>query len=375
MIKVRKVETKKDMTLFVKLPSKIYQGNDCYIPDLEYDVRDTFNPKKNPGYECADVQPFIAVDDSGECVGRIAGIINRRANETWKTQTVRFGFIEFVDDIEVSRALLNAVEQWGREHQMTVCSGPLGITDFDKEGMLIEDFDMEGSMTAIYNPPYYPQHMEQLGYGKAVDWLQVQIDVPEELPKRFQRVAKMAPELYDLHVAPYTRKEISRSIGKKVFHMFNRAYAPLFGFSSFSDKQIQQIVDLYLSVVDAGLITVVENSANEVVGCGISMSSMNDALRKSGGRIFPFGWFYLLKTLKWKPEKTANMILIGVDPEYQGKGVNAIIFAEQLRQFHKRGFTRAETGPQLEENIKEMSQWKLLSPTFCKRRRCFTKNL
>lgn len=361
---------------FVRLPLKLYAGNPCYVPDLESDIYDTFNPAKNAGLEFTDIQPFLARNDHGEAVGRIVGIINRRANEKWHTRNVRFGFIEFTDDPEVSAALLSAVETWGKERGMTQIQGPMGIFDFDKEGMLVEDFDQPGSMVTIYNPPYYPQHLEALGYEKEVDWVQVCIKVPKEIPPKYARVAALSQEMFGLRVRKLTHADVyRRGYGRKVFELLNEAYAPLFGYTELSDRQIDQYVDRYLPLIDKRLIPVVENEKGEIIGAAITMGSLNHALQKSQGRLFPFGWWYLLRSLKWKKEEKAEMLLIAVRPDYQGLGVNALFFNDLIPIYNRCHFRYAETGPQLEDNVRELSQWKPLNPSYTKRRRCFKKIL
>ena len=250
---------------FVRLPRLIYAGNPCYVPDLEADIRDTFDPRKNAGLDFTDIQPFVAYDERGRAVGRIAGIINHRANEKWGTRNVRFGFIEFVDDPAVSAALLQAVEQWGREHGMDKIEGPMGIFDFDKEGMLVEDFDRMGSMVTIYNPPYYPRHLEALGYTKEVDWVQVSIEVPAEVPAKYERVARLSKEMFGLTVRKLTTKEVHAGYGRKVFHLLNEAYAPLFGYTELSDRQIDDYLKRYVPLLDWRMLPVVENKSGGTV--------------------------------------------------------------------------------------------------------------
>ena len=364
------------MNDFVGFPETIYEDCLYYVPDLEMDVRNMFNPKKNAGLECSEIQAFVAYDSNMHPVGRIAGIINHRANEKWKTHNVRFGFFDFVDDLEVSSALLEAVIQWGKERNMTKIQGPMGITDFDKEGMLIEDFDRLGSMNTYYNYAYYPQHMEALGYEKEVDWVQVRIQIPSEIPAKYARVARLSKEMFDLKVKKITDKDITRrGYGHKIFQLLNMAYSPIFGFTEFTDRQIDDFVKQYLGLVDKRLVTVVENEKNEVVGVAISMCSLSHALRKSGGKLFPFGWYYLLKALKWKPEPMADLLLIAVRPDYQMLGVNALFFDDLIPIYNQYGIEWAETGPQLEDNVRELTHWKPLNPTFIKRRRCYKKDL
>lgn len=374
-VRVKKVESKREMNDFVRLPNQIYAGCPYYVPDLYMDVRDTFNPK-NVALDNSDIQPFIAYSEKGEPIGRIAGIINHRANEKWNTKNVRFGFIEFVDDMSVSAALLDAVGEWGKERGMESIQGPMGIFDFDKEGMLVEDFDLPGSMITIYNPPYYPCHMEALGYEKEVDWIQISVEIPKEIPPKYARVARLSEEMFGLRVRKLTDDDVyKRGYGKKVFELLNTAYAPLFGYTELSEKQIDLYISRYLPLIDKSLLPVIENEVGEVVGVAITMGSLSRALQKTGGRLFPFGWYHLLRALKWKRDEKADLLLIGVRPDYQGLGVNALFFNDLIPIYNRYGFKRAETGPQLEDNVRELSQWKPLNPTFTKRRRCYRKSL
>ena len=374
-IQVKKVETKREMNDFIRFAEKLYAGCPYYVLDLEMDVHETFDPRKNAGLEFSDIQPFIAYDTNGNVVGRIAGIINHRANEKWKTKNVRFGFIEFVDDPDVSAALLHAVEMWGKERGMEHIQGPMGIFDFDKEGMLIEDFDQLGSMITIYNYPYYPKHLEALGYEKEVDWVQIRIDVPKEVPAKYARVTRLSKEMFGLHVRKLTKKDIKQGYGRNVFELLNQAYAPLFGYTELSDRQIDDYVKRYIPLMDLELVPIIENDAGELIGVAITMTSLSHALQKSKGRLFPFGWFYLLRALKWKRDEKAELFLIAVRPDYQGLGVNALVFDNLIPIYNAHHICWAETGPQLETNVKELSQWKPLNPSFTKRRRCYTKRI
>ena len=259
---------------------------------------------------------------------------------------------------------------------MDTLQGPMGITDFDKEGMLLEDFDQMGSMNTLYNHPYYPRHMEALGYEKEVDWVQVRIDIPQETPARYVRVAKYAKEMFNLKVKKLTDKDINEhDYGRKVFHLLNEAYAPIFGFTELTDKQIDSFLKQYLALIDKRLVTVVENEKDEVIGVVITMCSLSQAMRKAKGKLLPFGWYHLLKALKWKHEANAELLLIAVRPDYQMMGVNALFFDDLLPIYKELGIRWAETGPQLEDNVRELSQWKPLNPTFTKRRRCYKKKI
>ncbi len=372
-ITVSEVTTKRDMTGFVTFARKLYEGNEYYVPDLDMDIREAFDREKNVCLAFTDIQPFIARDKEGRTVGRIAGIINHRANEKWHTRNVRFGFIEFVDDLHVSSALLRTVERWGQERGMDHIQGPMGIFDFDKEGMLVEDFDQLGSMITIYNHPYYPRHLEALGYAKEADWVQVCVEVPKETPEKYVRVARLTKEMFGLRVRKLTVAEIKGDYGKKAFHLLNEAYAPLFGYTELSDEQIDAYINRYIPLIDGQLITVVENEQGDMVGIAITLGSLSHALKKANGRMLPFGWFYLLRALKLKREDKAEMLLVAVRPDYQGLGVNALFFDDLIPIYNKYHFKWAETGPQLEDNVKELSQWKPLNPKITKRRRCYIK--
>ena len=375
-VNVKEVNTEREMDDFVGLTERLYAGSPYYVPDMETDIRETFDPRKNAGLDFSDIQPFIAYDEHGNAVGRIVGIINHRANKKWHTKNVRFGFVEFIDDKDVSAALLKAVERWGRERGMDCIQGPMGIFDFDKEGMLVEDFDRIGSMVTIYNPPYYSEHLEALGYEKEVDWVQVSIEVPKDVPDKYARVAELSKEMFGLRSRKLTRADISRrGYGREVFDLLNVSYSPLFGYTELSDRQIDTYLKRYLPLLDLRMLSVVENEKGELVGVAITMPSLSQALRKSKGRLWPLGWFYLLRALKWRREEKAEMFLVAVRPDCQGLGVNALFFNDLIPVYNRLGFRYAETGPQLEDNVKELSQWKPLHPTFTKRRRCYKKIL
>lgn len=360
---------------FIRLPRHIYKDCQQYVPDMESDVRYMLDEKKNPVFKFSRIQPFIAYQDN-QPVGRIVGIINQKANERWHTKNVRFSMIEFIDDEEVSAALIEAVCQWGQSFGMDKIEGPLGITDFDKEGMLVEDFHLTGTMNTIYNPEYYPRHIEKLGFRKETDWLQIRIQIPQEIPPRYARVAQYVQEQMGLRVIKLTDKDIyKRGYGKKVFGLLNEAYRPIFGFSELSELQVKDLMNKYLKLLDKQMMPVVVNEQGEVVGVAITIGCLSEAMKKAKGRLWPTGWWHLLKAMKWRREESAEMLLVAVRPDYQGMGVNALFFSDLIPIYNKYGFRWAETGPQLEDNVRELSQWKPLNPAFVKRRRCYIKNL
>ena len=373
-IQVKPVTNKKGMDDFVKFPKSLYADISQYVPDMDSDIRDTFRPTKNKSLEFAEIQAFVAYKD-GEAVGRIAGIINHKANNIWKKQTVRFSMIEFIDDIEVSKALITAVEKWGKNHGMTSIQGPMGITDFDKEGMLIEDFDMDGSFLEYWNPPYYKEHLEKLQFEKEADWLQIRFQVPETVPAKYARVAKLSKEMFDLKIVKKTKKEVYKGYGQKIFSLLNQAYAPLFGFSPFSPEQTQDFLKKYLPLLNMKMVTLIENGKDELVCVAITVADFSDGLKKSNGKVFPKGWYHLLKAIKWKTGNKAELMLIAVRPDMQGLGINALVFDHLIPIYNKIGIKWCETGPQLENNVKELTQWKPLSPSIVKRRRCWERKI
>ena len=374
-VNVVKVNGRAQMNDFLSVTRHIYQDSKQYVPDLRKDVRELFDPKKNPGLEFSDVQPFVAYQEERP-VGRIVGIVNRKANRQWHTRNVRFSMIEFVDDEAVSAALLKAVEDWGRTHGMEKIHGPLGITDFDKEGMLVEDFHLTGSVNTIYNPEYYPRHMEALGFSKEVDWVQIRIQIPQDVPAKYVRVANYVREQLGLKVIKLNDHQVyEEGYGKKVFELLNTAYKPIFGFSELSARQVDRYLHKYLAVIDKQLIPVIVNDKQEVVGVAISMGSISKAVQKANGNLLPFGWYHLLRVMKWKREDNAEMLLIAVRPDLQGMGVNTLFFTDLIPIFNQYGFKWAETGPQLEYNMHELTQWKPLNPQLVKRRRCYTKQI
>ena len=369
------MDSKRTTDDFIRLPRYIYSNSPQYVPDLESDIRNLFDRRKNPAYAFSEIQPFVAYRNE-VAIGRIVGIINHKANEKWQTRNVRFSMMEFVDDLNVSKALIEAVSQWGLSQGMDKIHGPLGITDFDKEGMLVEDFHLTGSMNTIYNPDYYPRHMEALGFEKEVDWVQVRINIPQEVPTRYARTAQYAREQMGLRVVKLTNDDIYRhGYGRKVFDLLNEAYQPIFGFSELSPAQIDGFLNKYIRLIDKQLIPVVVNAEQEVIGVAITMGSLSKAMQKANGRLWPFGWWPLLKALKWHPEDNAEMLLVAIRPDYQGLGVNALFFDDLIPVYNKYGFQWAETGPQLEDNMRELGQWKPLKPEYVKRRRCYIKAL
>lgn len=373
-IKVIKVQSKKEMKMFISFPHTLYQKYDNYVPDLDSDVEDFFNPKKNRNLAYADVQPFLAMRD-GEVVGRIAGVVSHKSNSTWNKRIVRFTYIEFIDDLDVSKALLDTVAEWGKSFGMNEIQGPMGIIDFDKEGMLIEDFDLPGCFMEFWNPPYYKNHMEQLGFKKGADWLQIRFEVPEQIPPRFQRVADYSKQEFGVHVVRKTKKEITQGYSHKIFKLLNESFAQLYGFAPFSEEQAEEVLARFLPFLDMDMVPIVEDNKGELVGIAVTCRDFSDGIKKTHGKLLPFGWLHLLKAIKLGKQDKAQLMIIGIRPDMQGMGVNATIFAHLIPIYHKLGIKWCETNPQLDTNVRELSQWKPLNPKTVKRRRCWQKDI
>lgn len=375
MIEVKKISpTKKNLRKFTQFQIDLYRANDCYVPPLVSDDVKTLDPKKNPAFDFCEAQCFMAYE-GGRPVGRVAAIINNAVNERSGEKSVRFGFLDFEDNPEVSAALMKAVEQWGKERGMTRVIGPLGFTDLDHEGMLIEGFDELSTMATIYNYPYYPEHIERLGYAKDSDWKEFVMDVPDGIPEKMNRVADIVKKRTGLKVKKYTsRKKIKEEYGRALFELVNEAYDQLYEYSPLTDRQIEYYIDQYLDLLDLDLVTIIVDEEEKLVGVGISMPSMSRALQKAKGKLFPFGWIPLLKGLKGKNDRV-DLLLVAVKPEYQSKGVNALLFQDLIPYYIKRGFKWAESNPEMETNAKVQSQWDYFTHRQHRRRRSYVKNI
>ncbi|WP_315330630.1 N-acetyltransferase [Segatella oulorum] len=379
-IEIKKVASKADLTTFIDFHYSLYKGNAFDAPNLYRDELDTLSSNKNAAFDFCEAAYFLAYKE-GQLVGRVAAIINYRANEKWHTKAVRFGWIDFIDDIEVSRALLKAVEDYGRSKGMDNVVGPLGFTDFDPEGMLIEGFDQLGTMATIYNYPYYPQHMEQLGgWRKDNDYVEYKLIVPKEIPEKYTKVAEMIESRYNLHVRAMTKKEVYQGgLGYKVFEIINETFKDLYGYSKLTEKQIYQYIDTYLPYGDLNWMPIVEDwncDPHKIVGVGLTIPSLSRALQKlHNGRLLPFGWWHILKVLKFHQTNIVDLLLIGVLPEYRVKGANALLFSHLIPIYQKYGIAWGETHVEMETNEKVQNQWQYLETVLHKRRRCYRKDL
>ena len=372
---IKTVTTDKELKTFVRFANRLYKGNKYYVPSMPVDDFNTLSKDKNAAFEFCEAELYLAYKD-GKVVGRVAAIINHKANAAWNVEEVRFGWIDFIDDIEVSSALLDAVVTFGKAHGMKKVVGPLGFTDFDPEGMLVEGYDRISTMALIYNHPYYPEHMKKLGYAKETGWVEYRISIPEKMPEKHVKFAEIVKERYNLKVKKVTKKQIKKGgYGQKVFELANKTYCDLYGFSLLSPEQIDQFVDMYLGMADLRMFSFVENENDELIAFGLSIPSIAEALQKCNGEIFPFGWWHLLKSLFWKRSDTVELLLIGVRPDYQSKGVNAVIFCDLFETYTKLGFKYAETNANLESNAKVQAMWAAFDKEQHKKRWVFGKEI
>lgn len=374
-IEIRPVNpTKSQLKKFVKFGIDHYKGNKYFVPPLVMDDVNTLRMDKNPAFDFCEAQSFMAYRD-GRPVGRITGIINHNVNRKNNEKHLRFGFVEFIDDNDVVDALFDAVSAWGREKGMDTIVGPMGFSDMDPEGMLVEGFDRLGTMATIYNYPYYPRQMERIGMRKEIDWIEYLMKVPERTPEKYQRIADIVARKYGLRTLRFTsRKKIKDQYGQALFQLINEAYDGLYGYSPLSSRQIEHYINLYLGILRLDDISVVVDADDRLVAVGISIASFSRALQRSRGRIFPFGWYHLLKPLRGKVD-TVDLLLVAVKPEYQNKGVNAMLFADLIPRYIATGYRQAESNVELEDNEMVQKQWEYFEREQHKRRRCYTKPL
>ena len=378
LIEIKKVESKKDLKTFIDFHYDLYEGNEYDVPNLFSDEMNTLRQDKNAAFEFCEAEYYLAYKD-GKLAGRVAAIINHKANNKWGKKSVRFGWIDFIDDREVSKALLDAVEKYGKEKGMEDVVGPLGFTDMDPEGMLVWGFDQLGTMPTIYNYAYYPEHIEALeGFEVDNKYVEFKIMVPDEVPEKYAKIAMMIEKRYNLHVRKLTKKEVFQGgMGQKIFDLINDTYKDLYGYSELSQKQIDQLIKSYLGFLDFNLITCIEDwtdGEHKLIGVGITMPSLAHALRKCRrGRLLPFGWFHVLRAIKMHKTNIVDLLLIGILPEYRAKGANALLFADLIPWYQKYGIEWGETQVELETNAGVQGQWGALTPVMHKRRKCYKK--
>ena len=374
MVEVREVRTKAELRKFVNFVNVLYKDVPQFIPAMYGDDLDDWNPKKNPAFDYCEGKCFLAYKD-GKIVGRIGAILSHAANKKWHTNRMRFSQVDFIDDPEVSAALFKAVEDYARDKGCDAVHGPLGFTDLDREGMLVEGFDEKSMFITYYNHPYYKEHLERLGYGKDVDWVELLIEVPydDRMVNRLEKLSERVLNYSKLHVAPLKSRKDYQPLIEKVFELVNQAYAHLYGTVPLNERQVKRYAKKFIPLINPDLACFVLDENDNLVSFGVSAPSMANALKKSNGRLFPLGWMGVLKALK--VNDTLDLFLIAVTPEYRDKAVNAVLMNHILKGCHKMGIKYAETGPQLETNERVQNQWMFFNTRQHKRRRCFVKQL
>ena len=372
---IKEVTTKRDLRRFVQFGIDLYKGNPYFCPPIVFDELNAFNQQGNPALEVCDFVVYMAYRND-EIVGRIVGIVNHRANEAWKVKKCRFGWFECIDDYEVFKALLDAVAEWGKSKGMELLNGPVGFTDFDHQGLLLEGFEHNSPMASLYTHPYYIAHYERYGVRKEADWIEYQIYPPKEAPERMRRFASIVAERCKLHTVKVKGvRELKKRYGYSYFDVVDTAYQKLYNFQPLTEKQKQYYCKMYFPILNFDFVTIVANEKDEIVAVGLGMPSLSEALRKCKGRLFPFGWYHLLKALKSKKISDFDLLLIAVRPDYQDKGVTAMIFDEMTPYFQKYGIQRVETTSILETNHKSLANFSDFDHIQHKRRRAFIKEL
>ena len=374
-VEIREINpTKSELKKYTEFGIDLYKDNPYYVPPLIKDDVETLSPGKNPAFDHCRAKSWMAFRD-GKPVGRITGIINSLVNERSGRNDVRFGFTDFIDDDEVADALFDTLARWGRDNGMTSIVGPMGFTDLDHEGMLTFGFEELGTMATIYNYPYYPIQMERMGFTPDAEWVEYRMTVPDELPDQLARVGEIVKRKYGLRTIKYTSgKKIKEDYGVALFELINEAYDKLYGYSPLTPRQIQYYIDLYLPILKLENVCVIVDKADKLVGIGISMPSMSKALQKSKGRLFPTGWIHLLKAMYGHTD-TVDLLLVAVSPEYQSKGVNALLFTDLLPVYIKNGYRWAESNPELADNENVQQQWKFFERRQHRRRVAFRHDI
>ncbi len=372
-VQLKEVLTPRELSQFIRFPHALYKGNPCWVPPLTSDEFNTLRKDKNPAFETCSARYWLALSPQGQVVGRIAAIINRRHVEKWNQPYVRFGWFDFIDDFSVSAALLNVVEEWAAQSGMTAVHGPLGFTDLDREGMLIEGFDELGTLATNYNFPYYARHMEQLGYVKDTDWVEYEISVPPQPDPTIAKAAAIILKRNKLTLTfPRNKKELVAH-AREIFQLIDDEYQHLYGVVPLTPRQVEGYIQAYLGFMNPAFIPLVFDEQHQLVAFGITLPSLSRGLQKSHGDLFPFGFIHLLNALR--QNERLDLYLVAVKSEYQGKGVNALLIDALSRVIIARGFKKIETNPELESNAAVQTQWKYFERRQHKRRRCYIKSL
>ena len=374
-LEIKEITTRKELKQFIEFTNKLYRECEYYCPPLFFDEMNCFDKEKNPALEVCDYKLWMAYRD-GKAVGRIAGVINYKANEKWGYKNARFGWFDFIDDLEVSKALLDTVAAWGKEKGMTAINGPVGFTDFDHQGLLLEGYDYLAPMASLYNFPYYVKHFDAYGLTKDADWIEIQVYPPTCCPERLNRIAEIVKERSKVRVDKVKNsRELVRKYGIEYMDVIDVAYQKLYNFQPMTIKQKNYYKDMYFPILNFDFVTLVVNDKDEVVGVGVGMPDISEPLRKCGGHLFPFGWYHVLKALKAKEMDAFNFLLIAVRPDYQDKGINSLFFQDQIPYINKYKIKRLETTAILETNTKNIANFTQFDHKMHKRRRAYIKQI
>jgi hypothetical protein len=370
---IKEVTSKKQLRAFVHFPNRLYKNNPYYVPQIESMDRDTLTPGKNHAFEVCEGKYWLAYDEKGEIVGRVAGIINRKYNEKTGEKICRFGWIDFIDDKDVSKALMDTVEQYAREKGMDTMIGPMGFLEFDAAGVLVEGYDKLPTAYGKYNAPYYEQHLLDLGYAKDIDYVEYLINVPDVIPERYARMAELVSIKNGLHQAPFHSRADLGPYLDGVFRCLNSAYSKLHGFSELSAGQCDDLKKQFLTNINVDYVSIVLDADDQVVGFGVALPSLSKAMQKAQGSLFPFGWMHMLRA--FKQNDTIDLLLIAIDEKYKNKGVNAMIFDKFAQGITKNGIKYIESTRELEDNTSVQNLWRYLEHTLTKRARTYKKQI
>ena len=374
-VEIREIHTKRELEKFIRFANDLYADCPYYCPPLFFDEMNCFNVETNPALEVCDHALWMAYRD-GKPVGRIAGIINHKANEKWGFKHVRFGWFDFIDDFEVSQSLLDTVVAWGKERGMNALNGPCGFTDFDHEGLLIEGYDYLAVMASLYNYPYYVKHVEKYGLVKEADWIEMQVFPPKTCPERIDRIANIVKERCHVHVEKVKNsRELVRRFGISYMDVIDEAYQKLYNFQPMTKKQKDYYKEMYFPILNFDFVTLVVTDEGELIGVGLGMPDIAPALRKCGGKLLPFGWFHLLKALKAKQMESFSFLLIAVRPDYQNMGINALFLQDQIPIINRYGIRKLETTNMLEDNKKIIDFFSQFDHKIHKRHRAYIKEV
>lgn len=372
-VTIKEVKTKQELKAFVHFPNRLYKGNPYYVPQLESMDCDTLTPAKNHAFEDCEGKYWLACDEKGEIVGRVAGIINRKYNEKTGEKCCRFGWIDFIDNQEVSKALVQIVEQYGREKGLDTMCGPMGFLEFDTSGVLVEGFDQLPTAYGKYNAPYYEKHLLDLGYTKDVDFVEYRILVPEVIPERYARMSQLVSIKNSLHEAPIRKRSELVPYLDGIFKCLNSAYSQLHGFSELTKGQCDDLKKQFVGNVDVDYVSVVLDSDEQVVAFGVGLPSLAQAMQKADGSLLPLGWLHIMKALR--KNDTIDLLLIAIDEKYKNKGVNAMIFHKFAQGITKNGIKYIESTRELEDNTSVQNLWHYLEHTLTKRARTYKKHI